>query len=233
MAFVAGLSGQGLLVYRFGTLGDKDGVEGCYVYSQPAQRFSSPSLAPDAQSAVWAEGDGIWRADIGNVADGCESSAPGSRMLIPGGESPDWGPADVPPERTATDGPAQSPAGPTGPTGPTPDGPTGPTGPATLSAGKVKLRRALAKGFVVRVGNVTGTVKLTARISAATAKRAKLGRKAITVASGSGQAGAGGEAQVRLRFTKRAARALKRLRSVKLTVAVAGGDARKTVTLRR
>jgi hypothetical protein len=92
----------------------------------------------------------------------------------------------------------------------------------------VKLNAALKQGLIVKVTGVSGTVKVTAGISKAVARKAKLGKKAMTVASGSGKAGA----DMRLKFTKRAAGRLAKLRSVKLTVRVAGG-ASKDVTLKR
>ena len=64
-----------------------------------------------------------------------------------------------------------------------------------------KLKAALKQGLVVKVTGMSGTVKVTAGISKAVARKAKLGKRAMTVASGSAKAGA----DVRLKFTKQAA----------------------------
>lgn len=93
---------------------------------------------------------------------------------------------------------------------------------ATLRAASAqKLRKALRKGVVVRVGGVKpGTrVALTARAG----KR--------TVARGDARAGKGGSATVTLRFTKAARRSLRGKRRVVL--AISGAGARTTLTLGR
>ena len=98
-------------------------------------------------------------------------------------------------------GPANVPAGPG-------VQPGGGDGVAVMSA-NAKLRRALAKGISLRV-RVPGAGRLSAKAS-------KGGRK---VASGS-KTVSGGEATVKLRFTKAAKRKLKRARRVKLRIKVA------------
>jgi len=90
---------------------------------------------------------------------------------------------------------------------------------ATASVKKIKLAKALKSGLSVTVKGVTGKVKLTA----------KHGKK--TVASGSAKASKSGKATVKLKFTKAAKKALKRKRSVKLTIT--GGGVSVTYTLKR
>ena len=98
--------------------------------------------------------------------------------------------------------------------------------------GSAKLKAALKRGLVVRVTGVSGTAKVTAGISKSVARKAKLGKRALTVGTGSAKAGADGSASVRVKFTRRAAARLAKLRSVTLTVRLASGLSR-TVTLRR
>jgi hypothetical protein len=82
-----------------------------------------------------------------------------------------------------------------------------------------KLRSALAKGLKVTLTGVSGTVSVTAS------------EKRRVVARGSAKA-KNGTAVVTVRFTKSAARRLKKLRRVTLSVRASGAPA-KAVTLRR
>ncbi|MDA0179608.1 hypothetical protein OJ997_04815 [Solirubrobacter phytolaccae] len=91
-------------------------------------------------------------------------------------------------------------------------------GGASASVKKIKLAKALKSGLTVTVKGVTGKVKLTA----------KQGKK--TVASGSAKTKSG-KATVKLKFTKAAKKALKRKRSVKLTIT--GSGVSVTYTLKR
>ncbi len=95
---------------------------------------------------------------------------------------------------------------------------------------KAKLASALKQGLVVRVRNGSGRVTLTATVSAATARKAGLGRKAVKVAQGTATAKSG-SATVRLRFTKAAVKRLRHLPKVVLTIK--GGGASGSVTLKR
>jgi hypothetical protein len=109
---------------------------------------------------------------------------------------------------------------------PTPSPSPQPNPKPALSVASTKLKAALKKGLVVKVTGVPGTVKVTAGISKSVARKAKLGKKAMTVASGSAKAGT----DVRLKFTKKAASRLAKLRSVTLTLKA--GGASRTVTLK-
>jgi hypothetical protein len=246
MALIGGNHGELLAIMRHdGEPGTPGAVEGCLAYGQPAGRFRSPTLAPGARAAAWTEDDGIWRADFEDQSAGCSGTPQNGRLLIPGGSSPDWGPADVPPARSASpEGtPPQTKGDDTKATGPetsrTPErrgsGQTGGGERAvTLARSVVRtpLTVALRKGLPVTVRNATGTVRLTATLPRRTARRAGLGRRAVTVATGRGTARSG-RATVRLRFTRTAARRLRRLRTVTLTVASRDGAVRRSVTLRR
>lgn len=226
--------GADLNVYRYtGEPGaEPSTIEGCASYTGPTGKFESPSLSPDGRTVVWNEGDGVWIGALADLSGGCAPSQNG-RLLIPGGRFPDWGGAAVPPARV----PAPPPGGGAAPTPPPPPAPLPPVAkprgsqaaPITL-AGSTKLARALSKGLVVQVGGASGTVRVTASVSAAVAKKAGLGRKAVTVASGSAKA-RGGKARVTLKFTKAKARKLRRLRSLPLTLRLADGRT-KTVTLK-
>jgi hypothetical protein len=183
------------------------------------EKLSSPSWAPDGKRLVIATSFGLEVSSDHPAADAdCPSWT--FRETVAGGSEPDWGPADVNPQPRTTPTPGPSPA-------PAPSPAPQPGPKPGLSVSSAKLKAALKKGLVVKVTGMSGTVKVSAGISKSVARKAKLGKKAMTVASGSAKAGA----DVRLKFTKRAAKRLAKLRSVTLTVKVAGGASR-SVTLK-
>jgi hypothetical protein len=210
LAFVTGGSDETLTLYGVPsfptTFRDGDAPVStrplvCYRYSGPTGgKFSTPTFSPDGGRLAWSEADGINVVSVPDLANGCtlDGASPKASMLIPGGTQPDWGPAPVP-------------AG---------SGAHGGGGGLAVKSADAKLRKALKKGFTVRV-RVPGAGRLSA-----TATRG--GRK---VASGSksvhGRSGA-----VKLRFTAKAKRALKAAPSVTLRLTVKfkphGGPAKRT-----
>jgi hypothetical protein len=179
-------------------------------------KMDGPSWAPDGRRMVVGTDFGL---EISNAHPETDAECPGwaFKEFIAGGTEPDWGPADVNPQPRSTPTPGPSPAPSPGPA---------PQAKPSLTVASAKLKAALKKGLVVKVSGATGTVKVTAGISKSVARKAKLGKKAMTVASGSAKAGA----DVRLKFTKKAAKRLAKLRSVTLTVKAAGVS--RTVTLK-
>jgi hypothetical protein len=164
--------------------------------------FSTPTFAPDATRVAWAESDGIKVVNVPSFAGGCTmtGASPNAAMLIPGGRSPDWGPANVPAGRGAAGG------------------------GLVVKSADARLRRALKKGFVVRVrvpgaGRLSAVAKKGSRKLASGAKRVK-----------------GGNAAIRLRFTKAAKRSLEPAAKVRVRIKVAfkpagGAMQRTTVSL--
>lgn len=61
-------------------------------FSAPAGSFQSPTWSPDGKELAWSEDDGVHVAEVVDVAD-CASIT--SKLAIPGGHQPDWGPADA------------------------------------------------------------------------------------------------------------------------------------------
>jgi hypothetical protein len=105
-----------------------------------------------------------------------------------------------------------------------PSGRGGQGGGLTIKSANSKLRKALAKGINLRV-----------RVSGAGRLSAKATRAGRTVASGA-KSVSGGNATVKLRFTKAAKRSLKQARRVKVRIKVAftpagGATQRRTVSL--
>ncbi|HTU16145.1 MAG TPA: hypothetical protein VMF31_13225 [Solirubrobacterales bacterium] len=204
LAFVAGDSDQFLTVYRrIGELG-VDVPEYCYHYGEATGgKFRSPSFSPDGSSLAWEEGDGIYIGPIPDFAGGCSMPEIEGPLVIPGGTFPDWGPGDVP----------------------------APRNPSLAPARRQKLRAALKGGLLLRATDIPAGTKVTAAITKATARKAGLGRKPVTVARGT----TGTSSTVRLAFTKSAARKLAKLRGVPLKVTAAGNGVRAGLglTLRR
>jgi len=57
----------------------------------PSGRFSSPTWSPDGRRLAWADARGIGIGTVGDLS-GAECQVT-RRLAIPGGRSPDWGPA--------------------------------------------------------------------------------------------------------------------------------------------
>ncbi|MBI5105604.1 MAG: hypothetical protein HZB46_11615 [Solirubrobacterales bacterium] len=117
--------------------------------------------------------------------------------------------------------------------------------PEVLPAGDLRfalapgtgLRALAGKGGTVSVGCAKACkVRAALKVDAATAKRLGLGRRTLTLATGSATSTKGGSVAVRVRASGAAARALKKARSVKATLVVTldGGASRTArVTLKR
>lgn len=208
-------------------------VEGCFQFEQPVGgRFESVTLAPDGRGVAYAVGDGIWVNPLPDLSAGCQPGMSG-RLAIPGGRSPDWGPADVPasiPGQGGGGGGGGSAGGGTA-------GGAGGAG-AGRSTGRLALAvprtpslpRALARGFAVRVRVPAGATRATV---VAKAGRTVVARGTFTRART--RAGRAREARLTLRFTAPARRAFAPRRSLRLTVTATAGRAKAstTVTLRR
>ncbi|MDA0181671.1 hypothetical protein OJ997_15300 [Solirubrobacter phytolaccae] len=202
----AGITNDTILtVFRFTGEPGTGAVDGCFQYENPSGgKFTGPAFSPDARALVWGEGDGIWRGDMPNLSGGC-IAPPDGRLIIPGAYNPDWSPAAVPVPQT--------PPPPAPPAPPAPPVPVPPAAkPMTLSTAKQSLKTALKQGITVTLANATAKTKVTASY------------KKKVVASGTGTT------KVTLKFTKKAAKDLKRKRSVKLTLKA--GAVTKTLTLK-
>jgi hypothetical protein len=218
MAFATGANDSTLTVYAVPqfptTFRDGDSPASsrphiCYRYSGPVGQYSTPTFSPDGGRLAWAEDDGIRVVSVPSFAGGCtlDGATPTAPLVIPGGSQPDWGPAPVPSGRSSNGGGG---------------------GGLKAKAVRTKLRRALAKGFGVKV-----TVPAAGRITAAATDRG------VKVASGAKRVKRG-KAVVKLRFSRGARAALDNARRVKLRVKVtfkpAGGAVRRTtltLTLKR
>ncbi len=104
----------------------------------------------------------------------------------------------------------------------------GPPPAPTLAVAKQKLKAVLAKGLAVRV-TCSCTLKLQLVVDKKTAKTLKLGKRATVV--GTVTRTVGGSLKLKIKLTAKARKALKKARSVKLTVRA--GAVTKRVTVKR
>lgn len=184
--------------FKDGTADPSTRPDVCYRYSGPnGGRFSSPTFSPDGARVAVAEADGIHVVAVPSLTAGCtltgasETTGP---AVLPGGSTPDWGPADVPAARPDPTAGAKGSGGASSTN-------------ARITARRVRLGAALRRGLRVTVtGARPGRVRLSARQGRA------------VVATGTGTASASGRAVVVLRFTRAARARLARKRTVTLKV---------------
>jgi hypothetical protein len=96
-AFVSGALGDRdvgsqLLIYALPGAPPARPSKPCH-YTQASGKISSPTWSPDGTSLAWADRRGIWVARVADVSG--ETCRLERRLLVPGGVSPDWGPAAV------------------------------------------------------------------------------------------------------------------------------------------
>jgi hypothetical protein len=171
-------------------------------YTEPSGGdFNDPSWSPDGGALAWeasdrdpstplSGNDGIYVTP--SVTD---SSCGDATLVAPGGEEPDWGPADVNPgERGGGDTDAPN---------------------ANADFVKTKLGKALKRGF------------FTTRIQTSEAGAVVLVAKASgkVVARGSRALPSAGTYSVKVKFTKKARKKLRRAKKLKMKVQVVVADA--------
>lgn len=95
LVFVSGplggmADGTRMLLYRLPSGLSGFPTEACHVTGANG-KFTSPTWSPDGHSLAWADGAGIWVAQLGDLGGGaCQLT---KRLVVPGGTQPDWGPA--------------------------------------------------------------------------------------------------------------------------------------------
>jgi hypothetical protein len=83
-------SGKRLFIYRTKGAPPKLPAGPCHV-TGPNGKFTSPTWSPDGKSLAWEDKKGIWVGRVGDVSgQTCQLT---KTLVIPGGSSPDWGPA--------------------------------------------------------------------------------------------------------------------------------------------
>jgi hypothetical protein len=217
---------------------------------------SEPRFSPDGSKITWSDQQGVWvsNAPTGGGNGACNLNP---RLIVPGGQNPDFGTANLPggggQNGGGENGGGENGGGQNGGQNGdntnnnqdnhnhnnTQDQPATITG---LSGGRVKLARALSKGYPVAFSTTEGgraTVSLSASGSNARGLKVVMA-KTVRVAGGSKALPGAGQHRVTAKFTSKARRRLRRLRRVTLTVQVtvvdsAGNSATesKRVTLKR
>jgi hypothetical protein len=85
----AATDGNIIRLYRLNAPPPANSVDPRCDINGPNGSFFRPTWSPDGRSLAWQEDNGIWGGsfDLDNCAAG------GANLVIPGGHSPDWGPA--------------------------------------------------------------------------------------------------------------------------------------------
>jgi WD40-like Beta Propeller Repeat len=83
-------SGKRMFIYRLTGAPTKLPGTPCHV-TGASGKFTSPTWSPDGKSLAWADKKGIWVGRVGAISgQTCQLTR---KLVIPGGSSPDWGPA--------------------------------------------------------------------------------------------------------------------------------------------
>lgn len=233
------------------------GLPACNIGPGPKELASAiqwdrPTFAPDGSAVAWAEGDGIHVADA-TLSD-CAHVVASDHLVVAGASQPFWGPADVNPGPRSVPpapGPTPPPSGGSGSTAP--GGGSGSGGRAGTPAGDapqglprpgaIVARQRLRTIARIRVLRVTcrlaaaGRCTITVRISGRDARRLRLTRrhgKTYALGRATVKLSRAGRRTVRVRLSRREAAALRRLRSLRLTVTATAtyADGRRSTSRR-
>jgi hypothetical protein len=234
--------GKGISIAQHGGTVPSDLVGGCDL--QTATNPTGLTFSPDGSQMAWRDDEGIKVAGVPNLAAGtdiCTLSAP-AHVISTTGRQPTFGGADV----NAVSG-AGGTAGGGQTTGGGKPGGSGGTKSLTVKLSGKATRAAFAKGLTLKVaaakaGRIDGSASIPAKIAkklglrgkARTARIAGTGfaSAATVVARGSAKAKGAGVVRLRLKPTKAARRAAKRMRKVVLTVKVSQAGAAGTAKVK-
>jgi hypothetical protein len=220
-------------------------------FNAPDPNFGDPSWSPDSKSVAFQDSDGIETIGFATMDDGvdyggtgCTSTGP-SKVIVPGGTQPDWGPADPAPARylppangngngNNNNGNTTNNSG-TTTTPPKTTTPRGPKGGGTTTA-RLTLGGAATQRF-------TRSIALTCTAPTATTCKAtikvKAGARTYTSKTATARATASKPATLKVTFspaaTKAIKKAIKRSHRVKAVATVTAGTAKasRTITLKR
>lgn len=164
--------------------------------------IANPSWSPDGTQLAYEAADGVHIATVGSIDD-CTKIT--QSLVIPGGSDPDWGPANAAGANDSAD--------------------TKPPSVTVGGARKLKLS-ALIKGprFPVSCSEACKVNALLA-LDKRTGKKLGLGSRAANIVGRGSATLASGKGTVRVKLSSKARGKLKRVRSLKITLAVAATDA--------
>ena len=181
-----------------------------------AKKGAQPRWSPDGTQFVWTGTDGVYVSPA-PVNDGNGKCVLQPKLIAAAGSDASWGGAGA----TGNPNPGDPNPNPGDPKPgddkpPVQEPPADTTGPAVkLNARAGKLASALGKGY-------TATVTCS---EACTLNGQLLDPKTTKVASGSAKLAKPGTAKLKLKFTRKAKKSLKRKKSVKLRLQITGKDA--------
>jgi hypothetical protein len=186
------------------------------IYNGPDKTFTTTGVKPPGPSTTPGAG-------TGGTSDGGQMGGGGA---MPGADQPQ----QQPPANQPNQPQQQQP-------------PPDTTAPGlTTSVGKLKLGLLLTKGLsATAVCSEACTVQARLEIDAKTAKKLKLGKKVVVIGTGGAMAPGAGSITVPVKLTAKAKKALKRAKSLKVTLVVIATDpagnasqpVKKTLTLKR
>ena len=159
----------------------------CTTGAEPT--LNSPTWSPDGRTIAFEHKDGIETIALPNVGPNDCSGASSGTVVIPGGKEPDFGPADVNPEKKTIE-------------------PEPPAGDLVVGVQKpVKASTAAKKGITLKVtvpgaGRLTGSVKLG---------KSKLGSGRTTTPGA-------GPATLTIRLSKKAAARLRKAKTLSVAL---------------
>jgi hypothetical protein len=240
LAIVHGNSQEKILLYSF-TSPPGLPIASCEL-TQPSGHFDDPVWTNDGSTLGWQEDDGVWTERIVSV-DTC--AADPAKLLIPGGSSPDFGPAPVNPGPRPGCGNPGNPAACGGPPpcpGCNPPPCCTPPGPSLAAQlrGLLGTQAKALKKLKLRGLRKRGAVKIKFTAPGAGLLAMKLTRKSTVLAGGRHRYAAAGKGTLTLKLSKKGKRAVRTARKLKVMLSATftprGGkavSARKTVQLKR
>jgi hypothetical protein len=209
-------------------------------FDTPDPNFGDPSWSPDSKSVAWQDSEGIETIGFATMDDGveyggtgCTSTGP-SKLIVPGGTEPDWGPADPATARYLPPSTNTSPNANTN----TNKQISAIGGP---KAGGNSTHRLTIGGAVTQ--RFKGSIALTCTAPTATTCKAiikvKAGKRTYKSKTATAKVRANRAATLKVTFgpaaTKAIKKALKRSHRLKATATVTAGAAKSTraITLKR
>lgn len=202
----------------------------------PIRGTHSPTWSPDGSGLAFTQPDGL-RVARNVPTDTTRCGEFGDALVVAGATEPEWGPAAINPQPIPAPQPAPNPEP---KPHPKPNGKKSPDTSSTRKKASLSVvgatgRKTVArKGLSVRVKGLAAGKKISVRlkVDAKTAKKLQLGKKTTTLGSGSAKASKKGVATVRVKLSRKAAKAVGGHQGRIAAKLTASGAKTKKLTLR-